>query len=419
MRRFVCFVLATLLPTVASDGPVHSGPNAEKPATTPAAVAVKGMVEKSPLSKADVEAEKQKQEALQNQLDMARSLRLRREFEVAESQAAELLVEGNPVEIRRLAMIELANIAVDAQQYGKAQQVYSEYLRRFSKDPSLPEICLRQGMLYRQMGAHQQALSKFYQVMNYSLNLKLDQLEYYQNLVLKAQIEIAETHFAQGKFLEASDFYTRLLKSETKALDRAACQFKLIRALSAQELHEQAIAQALSFMQLYPDASDVAEARFMVADALKKLGRNRESMAQVLQLLQGQQKQAQKHPELWAYWQQRTGNEIANQLYKEGDYLSALEIYLGLAKISTAPAWQLPVWYQIGLVYEHLRQPRKAGEMYDQIARREAEVRTGSPTTGLLTVLEMAQWRLSYLKWGEKTDTALAKLRLPAPTMAN
>jgi hypothetical protein len=133
----------------------------------------------------------------------------------------------------------------------------------------------------------------------------------------------------------------------------------------------------------------------------------------VLALLQSQQKQAEAHPEIWAYWQQKTGNEIANQLYKEGDYMSALEIYMGLAKISSAATWQVPVWYQIGLIFEHLKQPVKAREMYDQILQRQNEIRTNTPSSSLMVLLEMAQWRRSYLGWGDNADQAVEKLKLP------
>jgi tetratricopeptide (TPR) repeat protein len=355
------------------------------------------------------------QDPLQAKLDLVRTLRFQKSYELADKQARELLTDENPAEIRRLAMLEMAYIAQDSQQLARAQEIFSEYLRKFAKDPSVPEVCLRQGLLFRQMGAHQQAFAKFYQVMNYALTLKLDRFDYYQTMVLKAKTEIAETYYLQGKYGEAADYFTRLLKAEEKGLDRPLCQFKLIKSLSAQEAHDKVVAQAQSFVDLYPDSLDVPEVRFMLADSLKKLGRNRESMQQVLVLLQSQQKQAQAHPEIWAYWQQRTGNEIANQLYKEGDYMSALEIYLGLAKISNAPNWQAPVWYQIGLVYEHLKQPAKAGEYYDLILKRQEEIRTGSPTQGLLALLDMAKWRQGYLNWGENADKALQKLSLPAP----
>jgi len=353
------------------------------------------------------------EEELRTKLELVRTLRFQKSFELAEMEAGELVSDENPPEIKRLAILELAYVAQDAGELPKAQLILGEYVRRHPKDASLPEVCLRQGLIYRQMGAHQQALAKFYQVMNHALSLKLDRFEYYQSLVAKAQTEIADTFYIQGKYAEAVEYFTRLLKLESKSLDRATIHFKLIRSLAAMEGYDRLVGQAQSFIQLYPDNSDVGETRFLLADALKKLGRNRESMQQVMALLQSQQKQAEAHPELWAYWQQRTGNEIANELYKEGDYMSALEIYLGLANLNTSPAWQLPVWYQIGLVYEHLKQPAKAMEMYDQILKRQIEVRTNSPSQSLIALLDMAQWRRNYIQWGKQADESVEKLHLP------
>jgi tetratricopeptide (TPR) repeat protein len=266
------------------------------------------------------------------------------------------------------------------------------------------------------MGAHQQAIAKFYQVMNHSLSLKLDRFDYYQGLVAKAQTEVADTFYLQGKYPEAVEYFNRLLKLESKSLDRASVHFKLVRSLAAMQGYDRLVGQAQSFVQLYPDNSDVGEVRFLLADALKKLGRNRESMQQVMTLLQTQQKQSESHPEVWAYWQQRTGNEIANELYKEGDYMSALEIYLGLANLNSAASWQLPVWYQIGLVYEHLKQPAKATEMYDQILKRQVEVRGNAPSQSLISLLDMAQWRRNYIQWGKQADDSVEKLHLPPAT---
>ena len=57
------------------------------------------------------------------------------------------------------------------------------------------------------MGVPELALSKFYAVMSTCLNLKLDEMEYYQKLVLRAKAEIAETYYLQGKFEEATDYF--------------------------------------------------------------------------------------------------------------------------------------------------------------------------------------------------------------------
>jgi len=115
-------------------------------------------------------------------------------------------------------------------------------------------------------------------------------------------------------------------------------------------------------------------------------------------LLREQRLRARSHPEIWAYWQQRTGNLIANQFYREGDYLRALDIYSSLSKLDPSPQWQLPVWYQIGMTYERLWQPQKATEIYNRIVGRESELDTNAPPS-LKSIVEMARWRIGFIQW--------------------
>jgi tetratricopeptide (TPR) repeat protein len=168
-------------------------------------------------------------------------------------------------------------------------------------------------------------------VMTTSLRLKLDRLDYYQRLVLQAQTEIADTYYLQGKFGEAAEFLGRLLKLDNPQLNKSQIIYKMIRSLSSMNRHTDVVAQAEFFITNYPATPEIAEVRFLLADSLKKQGRTREATQQVLVLLESQQTTATNRPGNWIYWQQRTGNEIANQLYKEGDYLNALDIYKNLA----------------------------------------------------------------------------------------
>ena len=221
---------------------------------------------------------------------------------------------------------------------------------------------------------------------------------------MQAQTEIADTYYLQGKYGEAAEFLGRLLKLESPQLNKSQIIFKLVRCQSSMNKHTEVISRAEFFLTNYPDTAEVAEVRFLLADSLKKLGRVREATQQVLVLLESQQAMSTNKPGNWIYWQQRTGNEIANQLYKEGDYLNALEIYQNLAKINAAASWQIPVWYQMGMVYERLMQPTKAAELYGKIIAREKELDSAKRTLSLDAVLDMARWRKENLKWQMKTE---------------
>ena len=338
------------------------------------------------------------------QLELARHYRHIRQPREAEPVLVELLNGDSPEAIKQQAMLELAMAVKDAGDLARAQQIYAQYLSRWSSDMLVPEILLREGRIFREMGLNNLALAKFYSVMTSSLVLKNDKLDYYQRLVLSAQTEIAETHFQLGKYAEAADFFSRLLKQANPALDKVNAQYRLVRCLSALERNDETVTQGQQFLALYPDAPAQPEVRFHLALALKRLGRNGEALQQVLSLLREQKERTKERPELWAYWQQQAGNEIGNQLYREGDYVRALSTYLALAQLDPQPAWQLPVGYQIGLTYERLSQPGKALESYQSILKHESEFATNAPP-GTLALFEMARWRADFVQWEAKAQS--------------
>jgi tetratricopeptide (TPR) repeat protein len=339
-------------------------------------------------------------------LELAREQRREKNYDNAAAMLVSIMETNAPAEIKRPALFELALIAQDQGKYVKAQQIFAQYLQKYPDDPSMPEVLLRQGLVYRQMGVDSLAISKFYAVMSSSLKLRLENMDYYKKLVLQAQVEIADTHYLDGAFADASDYYSRILKNGSPELNTALIQYKLVRSLSFQTNNAETAAKAQTFLDSYPNSADVPEIRFVLASCLKKMGRNQESMRQVLILLQSQQQKSSKNPESWIYWQQRAGNEIANQLYKEGDYMSSLQIYLSLADLSKSPDWQLPVWYQTALVYEQLMQPQKASEVYSNILARKKEFADAPASPGMDSLFEMARWRKDYLDWLAKAKTA-------------
>jgi len=339
------------------------------------------------------------------ELEQACSLVTTRQFTLAEQNLLKLLAEKVPDVIRQPALLNLGAAVAAENDLPRAQAIYTQYLERWPTDLRVPEILLRQGGVFRQMGLDNLALAKFYGVMTAALSLKTDQLDYYRQLVLQAQLEIAETYYQMGRYSDAAEFYSRLLKQPADALNRPLMQFRLVRSLAATAHNEQAVAAAQDFLAHFPDDPEAPETRYYLAQALKAEGQTGESLRQVLAFLQEEKKSAEDHPEVWAYWQQRVGNEIANSLYKEGDYMKALEIYLSLTKLDAAPAWQLPVKYQVGITYEHLLQPEKAVATYNEIIAAESAVGTNA-TPDLQAVFEMARWRAGFIKWQDKAELA-------------
>jgi tetratricopeptide (TPR) repeat protein len=339
--------------------------------------------------------------------------------EKAEPILISLLDATNPVPVQKSALLELGTVVADEEDLPRAQSIYGQYLEKWPDDFKVPEVLLRQGQLFRRMGLNELALGKFYSVMTSALSLKGDQLDYYRGLVLQTQVEIAETHYLIGQFADAADFYARLLLNTDPALNRSQIKFRLVRSLAIIGRHEQAIAEAKDFIAHYPDADQVPEVRYYLAQSLKALGQNTEALQQVLLCLREQRSKTRNNPEVWAYWQQRVGNEIANQLYHEGDYLDALQIYHDLTQLDASADWQVPVQYQVGVTYEKLAQPEKAVETYNAILARETEVGTNA-TSALQAVFDMAQWRLKFVQWqtnAENVDHAIVVSGNPPPVL--
>jgi tetratricopeptide (TPR) repeat protein len=350
---------------------------------------------------------------LRSTLEDARHLRLMRQPQTAEPILVNLLLEGNPEIIQQSALLELALVAQDENNLARAQQIYGQFVARWPNDRRAPEIFLHEGQLFRQMGLNSMALAKFYSVMTAAISVKNDQLAYYQKLVLDAQMEIAETHYQSGRFEEAADFFSRLLKQNSPALNHPEIQFRLIRSLQASGNPSETSAQAFDFLSRFPNSPNEPEVRFCLAVALKDLGRNSESLQQVLALLKKEKAQSKDHPEVWAYWQQRTGNEIANQLYRDGDFPKALDVYLSLEQLDRSAAWQLPLRYQIGMTYERLLQPQMAMQSYSNIVNRQADLGTNA-SPGLKALVDMANWRINFIQWQSKADNVNKALSTPA-----
>lgn len=327
-----------------------------------------------------------------------------RQPEKAEPVLVNLLASNVPDSIQKQALLQLAAVVRDENDLPRAQTIYEQYLSRWPDDPRVPEVYLRQGEIFRQMGLTDLALTKFYSVMASALSLKNDKFAYYQKLVLQTQVEIAETHYLMGHHVDAADFYARLLDNPDPALNRPQMQFRLVRSLTIIGKNDEAVSQAEDFLSRYSDASETPEVRYYLAQALKALGRDNEALQQVILCLKQQKVNRGNDAAIWLYWQERLGNEIANQLYRQGNYVQALEIYTDLAQLDTAVSWQVPVYYQMGLTYEKLAQPEKAIEAYNKILARESDAGTNA-TPGIQAVFAMAQWRTNYVAWQQNAQT--------------
>ncbi|MBI2815154.1 MAG: tetratricopeptide repeat protein [Opitutae bacterium] len=317
------------------------------------------------------------------------------------------------------ALLGLARVHRRQGALTKAAAIYERFLKDYPGDGLVPDALLELGRTHRALGASQLAIARFYSVINSTIKLPEEGFAHYQMLAKTAQFEIAETHFLLGNFAEAGKFYTRLRLLDLAPADRARAHFKSAYALHLGKDYEGAVTALNSYLEQWPQDEHGPEARYLLALSLRALGRQQQALEATLQLLRTQQ--AGGDPKAWAYWQRRTGNQLANDFFQNGDTANALAVYQGLAGLSPDAGWRLPITYQIALCHERLRQTDLAITAYQGIVDGAK-----SPVSAESTELaRMAAWRLDQLKWSDHTDRQLASIfasgvaALPKPPAAN
>lgn len=326
---------------------------------------------------------------------------------LAEELFNKLLKEGAPNSRKRDAMLMVGKAMHEKfGQPAKAAVVYEQFLDLFPNDPEAPTVMLSLGRLYRDQGAYATALNKFYGVLYSSLQVKTG--EQYNNASLRAKMEIAHTHFAAGDYPKALELYSRIKLLDMSQEEASEVAFRKAYISYLAKDYAASLNDSQTFLSTYPASPLAPEAQYLYVQSLKSLGRDQEAMKETLKLLEAGRQYGRKNPTVWVYWQRKTGNDIANELYENNDIVGALTIYQKLANLDTNPGWRGSAVYQIGLCFERLRHIERAREAYKWIVDN-IKPTAPSPDDALIginlkTLHELAAWRLENLAWLEKTE---------------
>jgi len=318
------------------------------------------------------------------------------------------------VEEREAALAGLARTYRKSGDLVKAVATYERLIADHAGTPDTPMYLLELGRTLRAVGAPKLAIARFYSVLHAVIKVPPGQAENYRRIARTSQFEIAETHFQIGNYEEAARFFTRLNLLDLAPADRTRAEFKAALSRARAGDSEKAIAAYRRFISQHPESEFGAEARFQLATLLRDLGRKDESRDVTLDLLRRQHAITAGQSETWTYWQRRTGNQLGNDFYNQGDYTTAFAIYRSLAELGGEPRWRLPVLYQMALCQERLLQTGAARDLYRQIQQEVDE----SSSPELAELAKMAQWRLGQLDWVEQNNHKLEALALPLPADA-
>ena len=352
-------------------------------------------------------ASKRSTDEVQSLLKLGSSMTERNDFESAEIAFHQVL-NTPAVEPQELgtALLGLARMYRKQGTFTKATAIFERFFKEFPGDGRTPDALLELGRTLRDLGVYKLAIDRFYSVINSTLKMPPEGFERYQVLAKTAQFEIAETHFVAGNFAEAGKFYTRLRLLELAPVDRARAHWKAGHALRLQGDLENAVATLRAYIEQWPEDENIPEARYLLAVTLGDLKRSQEAFAATLDLLRTEKSRTATDAKRWAYWQRRTGNQLANYFYEGGDAFNAQAIYSNLIELSPEPSWRLPVTYQLALCYERLGAPDRARLSYQSII----DATSKNQPADLAELARMAAWRIEHLQWRDRVDQQLTKM---------
>jgi TolA-binding protein len=340
-------------------------------------------------------------------LNLGSSLTERGDYEAAEIAFRQVLSRPNAAQADiKSALLGLAHMHRKQGELTKAAAIYEKFLQEYPGDDRSPDALLELGRTLRSMGAYKLAITRFYSVINSTLKLPAEGFSHYEQLAKTAQFEIAETHFQAGEFEEAAKFFSRLSLLDLAPTDQAYAHFMAACSLDQQGDKEGAVSMLRAFLAQWPDDENVPEARYLLATNLHALNRTQEALAATLDLLRSEKSQVSSNPKRWAYWQRKTGNKLANDLFESGDITDAQAIYAGLASLSDDPAWQLPVMYQVALCDERLGDVERARVAYQKIV----DASGANASSELAELSQLAAWRLGQLDWRDNISHQVTTL---------
>lgn len=340
-------------------------------------------------------------------LQLAASLTEKGDYDASEVAYRQVLnTIGIPENDVKTALLGMAHMHRSKGELTKAVAIYERFLTDYATDERAPDALLSLGRTLRSLGVYKLALARFYSVINSTLKVSGSGFERYQVLAKTAQFEIAETHFQSGNFTEANKFFTRLSLLDLAPVDRARAQFKAGYALRLQGDLEGSTSTLRAFIEQWPQDENIPEARYLLATTLMELKRPQEAFAATLDLLRTDKARTANDPKRWAYWQRKTGNQLANDFFETGDTMNARAIYAGLLELSNEPGWRLPLTYHLALCYERLGVQDNARSNYQAIV----DALGATPPAEFSELVKMAKWRLAHLDWRDGTNQKISAL---------
>jgi len=248
-------------------------------------------------------------------------------------------------DFRKAALLQLASHSEQKKAYEEAQKYLSQYLQKYSDDALIPVVLLRQGDLFRKMGAYDLERQKYYDVIKSAPKVKLGgrfDLNYVKRIAFIARSQIADSFYeeagklpryrARDKYVSASEMYERLTRAEQA--DKRVMSLKYIRSLYKQGDHDAVVRAGSSYFRNFENGPerDEGEVRYLVLDSSR---RGPAATQDYLPEYRDWFRSPPGHGGDGAAlkWRLKAARDLAGELFNKGKYADSLSFYRTLADL--------------------------------------------------------------------------------------
>ena len=245
-------------------------------------------------------------------------------------------------DFRKASLLQLATHSEQKKSYEEAQKYLSQYLQRYSDDALIPVVLLRQGDLFRKMGAYDLERQKYYDAIKAAPKVNLNgefDLKYVKKVAFIARSQIGDSFYeeagklpqyeAMDKYANAAEVYYRLA-ADDEANERVIT-LKHIRSLYKQGKYSSVTSAGENYLKSYEDdpSNDVGEVRYLVLDSRRNANGGDGYLAGYRDWFELTPLRGGADSDL--DWRLKAARDLADELFDTNKYVESLEFYRTLA----------------------------------------------------------------------------------------
>lgn len=177
-------------------------------------------------------------------------------------------------------LFQNGNLAMEAENYSAAINIYTNLLRKSPTSELVPQVVLKRGIAYSNIGNHDKAISDFKLILN-----KFGNTPYAQEAFLGIREALSEANRSE-EFFEIAEEYK---KSNPEGTSVQGLQFETAKDLFYNNKFDKAISAFTRFINEYQSSVLIPEANFLLAESYRELGNKQQAIKYYQEIVMGNQ----------------------------------------------------------------------------------------------------------------------------------